>query len=93
MQTELFFSRRLILHRNGKDHSALLMLLELINCFDLCFFFWGWGGGACLDQWVSHLNLVISEEVLIVLCKSMFALASFFLYHSKNKLNYKGTLC
>lgn len=90
MQIELFFSRRLILHRNGKDHSALLMLLELINCFDLCFFL---GGGACLDQWVSHLNLVISEEVLIVLCKSMFALASLFLYHSKNKLNYKGTLC
>lgn len=91
MQIELFFARRLILHRNGKDHSALLMLLELINCFDLCFFFWG--GGACLDQWVSHLNLVISEEVLIVLCKSMFALASLFLYHSKNKLNYNGTLC
>lgn len=68
------------------------MLLELINCFDLCFFFLG-GGGACLDQWVSHLNLVISEEVLIVLCKSMFALGSLFLYHSKNKLNYKGTLC
>lgn len=78
MQIELFFSRRLILHRNGKDHSTLLMLLELINCF---------------DQWVSHLNLVISEEVLIVLCKSMFALGSLFLYHSKNKLNYKGTLC
>lgn len=69
------------------------MLLELINCFDLCFFFFSFfGGGACLDQWVSHLNLVISEEVLIVLC-SMFALASLFLYHSKNKLNYKGTLC
>lgn len=77
MQIELFFSRRLILHRNGKDHSALLMLLELINCFDLCFFFLG-GAGDCLDQWVSHLNLVISEEVLIVLCKSMFALASLF---------------
>lgn len=76
MQIELFFSRRLILHRNGKDHSALLMLLELINCFDLCFFFLG--GSDCLDQWVSHLNLVISEEVLIVLCKSMFALASLF---------------
>lgn len=68
------------------------MLLELINCFDLCFFFLG-GGGDCLDQWVSHLNLVISEEVLIVLCESMFALASLFWYHSKNKLNYKGTLC